>query len=125
MPIVPTGIYDVGHREVHMIGDNVGVCWNLRTVTLTDETDPSGQHTTVTRKVRQEPAYIDFVWLRQYGSTWCEEEGSVGAGGMSPHTALLVAGELQHAVQYLTDLQSAPQSEASSPSDDALAAPTA
>ena len=65
MPIVPTGIYDVGHREVHMMGDNVGVCWHLRTVTLTDETDTTGQHTTVTRKVKQEPAYIDLVWMRQ------------------------------------------------------------
>jgi len=109
-----------------MMGDNVGVCWNLRTVTLTDETDAAGQHTKVTRKVKQEPAYIDFVWVRQdQDGTWYEDEDSIGDGGMAPPMALIVAGELHQAVQYLADLQSAKQSEASRTSDESPTAPTA
>jgi hypothetical protein len=125
MSIVPTQICDVGSREVHMMGDHVAVCWNLRTETLTDETDTAGQHITVTRKVRQEPAYIDFVWLREDDGVWYEDEDNIGNGGMAPPIALIVAGELHQAVQYLADLQSAQQSAASRTPDDSLTAPTA
>jgi len=117
MPVESQGIYDVGHREVHMIGDNVGVCWNLHRVTLPEGSDSTGQAVNVTRKVRQEPGYIDFVWMRQDGDgTWYQDEDTIAGAGLTPIQAVNLAGELHLAAQYLTEHMQARHDAASAQS---------
>ena len=117
MHIQAQGIYDVGHREVHMIGDNVAVCWNLRSVPVTAQPADASPPVTGSHKVRQEPGYIDFVWMRQDGDgTWYQDEDTIAGAGLTPIQAVNLAGELHLAAQYLTERMQARHDAASAQS---------
>jgi len=97
-------IYHLPEKEVHMLGDYVGVAWNtkLKKKTLKGE---DGLTYTAVVPVRDGEPYIDFLWIRGTdedgeGEIW-EDEDSPVDGGLSAEQALQVSRELALAVEYL------------------------
>jgi len=88
-------------REVHMVGENVGVCWNLKRV----EKETSNSITWEFQRIGE--PYIDFVWIRKDATTleYYEDDDNIGRGGMSIRTAKTVAYELLRAVAYIASLE--------------------
>ena len=87
MPETKPKIYFVEGKEVHMVGDYVGVCWNL---------DAENN--------REGDPYINFVWIRENdGKVWEDEDSSI-AGGIDFELAMKLVDELQSALDYATQL---------------------
>ena len=94
-------IYYLDEKEVHMMGDYVGVVWNTRDVT-TKTIDAQGRHITTTEGVRNgSPPYIDFLRIRDADSDPYEDDDSPVSGGLTLKEAAKIAQELLLAVEYL------------------------
>lgn len=88
-------------REVHMVGEYVGVCWPLKLVERSEDGWPVSYHE------RGKRPYIDFVWIRQAektGEYWIDEDSPV-QGGFSVEAAEQIAKELLLAVEYMKGLK--------------------
>ncbi|MDO8673080.1 MAG: hypothetical protein Q7O66_16855 [Dehalococcoidia bacterium] len=97
-------IYHLDEKEVHMVGDYVGVVWN--TTELRKELiGPDGLTYRAKVKARDGKPYIDFVWIRGEGKDAWEDDDSPVAGGFGGKTALQVSKELALAVEYLARVE--------------------
>lgn len=94
-------VVNTGGREIHMMGDYVGVCWNTTEAKITIEKDGKTYH--ATENVRSGEPYIAFAILFQHGDEWYEDEDSSVAGGLSVEAAEAVRDELTLAIQYLRE----------------------
>lgn len=99
---VKVEIYRDTDREVHMVGDNVGVCWRVesRKKTITGE---DGLKYTADEIYRCGDPYINFVWIRKDDEgifLWIDED-SVADCGFGTETAMLLIDELKLAVEYI------------------------
>jgi hypothetical protein len=90
------------HREVHMMGDSVAVCWNTKDKQTTEIKD-GGWTRTINEIIRTSEPYIDFVWMREMDGMWYEDDDSPVAGGLSLRTAKAVRDELSLAIEYLKE----------------------
>ena len=95
-------IYHLQEKEVHMLGDYVGVVWNTvrKKKTLRGE---DGLTYEAYAPDRNGNPYIDFLWIREAepdGEIW-EDEDSPVDGGLSGEEALQGSQELVLAVEYL------------------------
>lgn len=97
----PTIYNKLGEREVHLFGECVGVCWNLRQETRALK-DTDGTIYYAKKHVRGGAPYIDFVTIREWeNGGFSEDEGSPVDGGFPAGWAektLLPA--LQEAIAY-------------------------
>jgi len=106
VPITPIQIITT-HREIHMMGDMVAVCWNLETrekkITI------AGIEYIGLEQTRSGNPYIDFVWIRQDNQTDepYEDEDSPVDGGIDTETAQQLIDELTIAIQYLEQIDNA------------------
>ena len=93
-------IYHLAEREVHMIGESVGVVWNTIRKKKTIKGDDGLTYEAYTA-VRNGDPYIDFVWIRERdGEVW-EDDDSPVDGGLGGEEALKLSQELVLAVEYL------------------------
>ena len=93
-------IYHLDGKEVHMLGDYVGVVWNTTRKKKTIKGE-DGLTYEAYAPVRDGIPYIDFLRIRnKNGEVW-EDEDSPVDGGLSGQEALQVAQELALAIEYL------------------------
>lgn len=97
-------IYILDEKEVHMIGEYVGVVWS---VTKKQKTIKGEDGVTYRAEVpvRDGDPYIDFISIREdnypNGDTETyEDEDSPVQGGLSVSTAAKIAVEIHEAIQY-------------------------
>ena len=100
-------VYDIGYKEIHMVGRYVGVCWNTcwdidDVKKVFASVEDRKQHTTLI-KIRCSPPYIDFPALHQEGNEYREDRDSAVSGGLSLLQAKQLAEELSVAISYLAD----------------------
>ncbi len=95
-----TVVYYLPEKEVHMVGDYVGVVWNTRDVT-TKTVDPQGRRVTTTERVRTGTPYIDFLDIREDDGEPFENDDDPVSGGLTMKQAAKIAQELLLAVEYL------------------------
>ncbi len=88
-------------REIHMIGEDVAVCWNTKEKKLAIEKD--GVIYRATENVRTSEPYIDFVWLIEDQGRWYENDDNIGDGGIFIEQAEQLADDLTKAIQYLEE----------------------
>lgn len=91
------------HRELHMMGEVVAVCWNTKTEIVTrsiEGVEYSGQ-----KRVRVGAPYIDFVALREDHGERYEDDDSPASGGLSAAYARQLAAELLSAADYIESLE--------------------
>jgi hypothetical protein len=94
-------IYFLREKEIHMVGDAVGVCWNIHHTTRTIKGE-DGLTYRAEVPVRDDDPYIDFVTIREEeGDTPWEDEDSPVEGGMDVEYAEEIVQELQWAIAYL------------------------
>ena len=93
-------IYHLGEREIHMLGDYVGVVWNtkLQRKTFWGE---DGLEYVAWLPARDGKPYIDFLWIRELDGEVFDDDDSPVDGGIDAEMALQVSKELQLAVEYL------------------------
>lgn len=93
-------------REVLMMGDYVGVCWNGRYVKKSLPSLPMHRSTIREWQRASSKPYIDFVWLREDpdGDPY-EDEDSPVAGGIDVDVARQTANELIKAAEYIEALE--------------------
>jgi hypothetical protein len=93
------------HRELHMMGDCVAVCWNLRNEIVNRLIN--GVQFSGVKKVRYGNPYIDFVTVdvdSHTGQNYENDDSSV-AGGISPEYAKQIVEELQRAIEYIKTVE--------------------
>lgn len=98
-------VYHLAEREVHMVGDYVGVCWNTKKVRQQKSIIENGvtYHAEVKKVVREGRPYIDFLYLRKdefAGEVYADKDSPV-EGGISAKFARQIAAELLVAADYL------------------------
>lgn len=99
----PITIHHLREREIHMVGDAVGVCWNTKSEKRAIE-GTDGQTYVANVPMRRGDPYIDFVTIRhREGLVW-EDEDSPVDGGMAANYAEGIVQELQAAIAYLRSL---------------------
>jgi hypothetical protein len=100
-------IYHLEEKEVHMLGDYVGVVWNTKRRKKQMKNEEDGLTYEAVVAVRDGAPYIDFPYIREdeHDHTFYEDEDGLIDGGISAQTATQVAGELVTAVEYLTKLK--------------------
>src|SRR3990167_2695925 len=89
-------------KEIHMVGEHVGICWTLRSETRTIKGE-DGKTYRADVYTRGTKPYIYFVWLRGAEESYWEDDDNVGRGGMIAQTAVQVSTELARAAKYLTE----------------------
>jgi len=99
-------VYHLPEKEVHMLGDYVGIVWNTKRTKKTLRGEDGLTYTAVV-PVRDGQPYIDFLLIRgvddtdpQESEAW-EDEDSPVDGGLDAQQALQVSRELALAVEYL------------------------
>lgn len=94
-------IYQLSEKEVHMVGDVVGVVW--RTETKTKQiTGEDGLKYRAEVPVRDGEPYISFFNIREdRDGEFYEHDDSPVDGGISAEYAKKVADELLLAIEYL------------------------
>jgi hypothetical protein len=92
-------------RELHMVGDSVAVCWNLkRSEKKIKGEDGLTYKAEVWERTSIEP-YIDFVRiLKNRDEEFYEDDDSSVAGGISLKGAERIRDELTKAIDYLKSL---------------------
>ncbi len=97
-------IYYLEEREVHMVGDCVGVVWNTKRQKKQSQ-QANGQPFTIIAPERDGEPYIDFVGTMEDDDEGIYEDDETAiTHGMDSETALRVAKELVLAVEYLQSL---------------------
>ena len=94
-------IYILDEKEVHMIGNYVGVVWN---VTKKQKTIKGEDGVTYRAEVpvRDGDPYIDFISIREYDNdTPVEDEDSPVEGGLNTKAAAQIITELYDAISYI------------------------
>lgn len=88
-------------REVHMVGEYVGVCWSTRTTH--DTIMHRGKPVRVPVVSRSGDPYIDFPWVRQgsEGDYYEDDDKSVDPCEFLPEGARQLANELLLAAAYI------------------------
>lgn len=91
-------------KEIHMMGDFVGVVWALRERSyLVNPNDPQNK-SMYTKVERVGKPYISFPVIRDdYDPPFLDEDKSI-AGGLSKEQSAQVARELLMAVEYLEQI---------------------
>ena len=102
-------IYQLSDKEVHMVGDYVGVCWNIRYREYEPQhnelpSTPGGLGITIKLPERTYGPYIDFVWVRENNGEHYEDEDSPVDGGIDKHTGVQIIQELEAAIAYIDSL---------------------
>jgi hypothetical protein len=95
-------IYHLAEKEVHMVGDYVGVVWPTKEQKKAlPGYDGLIYHAPV--NVRSGDPYIDFLTIRKDDrrDEFYEDEDSPADGGLSMDTAKQMAEELLRAVEYI------------------------
>lgn len=104
MPIVPKRVVVCEEQEceAHMMGDYVGVCWNIRMVK--EPIEHQGRKVVVSVPHRSDKCYIDFKRIRESseGEAYFDDDSSV-AGGISGKAAAAISYELQLALSYIKE----------------------
>ena len=103
--MIKVEIYKLSEKEIHMVGDCVGVCWNC----ASKKKKITGEDGLVYEAVvstRQGDPYIKFVILREYTDGFYEDEDSPADGGFGQETAKSFAKELTLACKYIDQLKS-------------------
>ena len=93
-------IYHLPEKEVHMLGDYVGVVWNTTRKKKTIRGE-DGLTYEAYAPVRSGEPYIEFLDIRTDDADVWEDEDSPVDGGLSGEEALQVSQELAFAVEYL------------------------
>lgn len=94
------------HREIHMIGDYVAVCWNTKQEKRTIKGEDG---LTYDAKVNvrchgpYDRPYIDFVTVLETDEGCYEDDDSPVDGGISANAAEQIAQELIEAAAYLRE----------------------
>ena len=98
-------IYFLNEREIHLIGDAVAICWNVR-FQKCEIIGDDGLVYTANRPMRETGTYggpyIDFVSIRTdgEGELYVDDDSPV-AGGLTADYAEKIAQELLEAAAYL------------------------
>ena len=102
--VIKPKIYFVSEREVHMVGNSVGVCWNLEEAEkqLKDENEVVYK---AKINIRSGRPYIDFVDIRKDGDSFYVDEDSSVVGGIDVGFAKEIVEELKLAIEYITTLK--------------------
>ena len=95
--------YILGDKEIHMMGQYVGVCWNLSKATK--QVQVQGETFSRQVKHRTGKAYIDFVSIRETrtGEFYQDDDCPVD-GGLNLQEAIVIKQELEAAIEYLSNL---------------------
>jgi hypothetical protein len=101
-------IYNLTSREVHMMGEYVGVVWHIKSHKEVSQDFLTGTKTTTEKFYKSGKPYIDFLWIRHddLNDEWYEDEDSPVDGGLSTQQAETIAQELLRAVEYIKRLDS-------------------
>ena len=97
--------YQFEGREIHMVGDYVGVVWNTKPQKKTVK-DDSGTVYTAYLQFRYGEPYIDFVSIRHSrdnDEAW-EDEDSPVDGGLGLEKSIRLSEELTLAIEYLSTI---------------------
>ena len=97
--------YQLDGKEVHMVGDYVGVVWNTKQQKKTVK-DDSGTVYTAYVQLRYGEPYIDFISVRHSSDVdevWEDEDIPVD-GGLGLDEAIKVSEELKLAIEYLSTI---------------------
>lgn len=101
-------VYQLSEKEVHMVGDCVGVVWNTRRekriLTLED-----GVKYRAEIPVREGEPYIDFFTIRESDGEFYEDDDSPVQGGLDCKFAEQIAEELRAAIEYFKQVASRAQ----------------
>jgi len=92
-------------QEVVMLGDYVGVCWNVEEVEKRITGEDGLIYKTKVWERKSEP-YIDFIWIREYDDGMYKDEDSPVVGGLNVETSKKIIEELEKAIKYLEEGQS-------------------
>lgn len=96
--------YTIDDREIHMVGEYVGVAWNLRYEKRKIKGE-DGLTYTADVPLRDSGPYIDFFSIRGEEDDWWVDEDSPVEGGIYANMARSVAAELLVAAEYLETWQ--------------------
>jgi len=98
-------IYFVNEKEVHMVGDSVGVCWNL-TEEKKQIKGEDGLTYVAKINIRSGKPYINFVSIVKTGKgNFYEDEDSSVVGGIEVEFAKKIVDELKLAIEYISTLK--------------------
>ena len=92
-------VYHLSEKEVHMVGEVVGVVWNTKTMKKRLIGD-DGLEYKAEVQVREGNPYIDFFNIREDNEEFYEDEDSPVDGGLDASFAEKVAYEILEAVKY-------------------------
>lgn len=95
-------IYKFAEKEIHMVGDSVGVCWNIKTIKK--ELVQDGLTYTARTTVRNGEPYIVFVEIREYDNIFYESEKNPAVGGIDTARATTFSEELLIACKYIQQI---------------------
>ena len=97
--------YQFPEKEVHMVGDYVGVVWNTVQQKKTMK-DASGLVYTAYAPLRHGEPYIDFVSIRHSrdNDEVREDEDSPVDGGLGLEKSIRLSEELTLAIEYLSTI---------------------
>lgn len=99
----PKVYFTTNDREVHMFGDNVGVCWNIE-YKLRHIREEDGLTYEAMAPIRKGDPYIDFVNIEYHNNKVYEMEDSPVEGGLSLKFTEQIYQELEQAIVYLRSL---------------------
>lgn len=93
------------YRELHMVGDSVAVCWNVKRSEKEIKGEDGLTYKAEIWTRKDIDPYIDFVCIRERDNKeFYEDEDSSVAGGISVEHAESIKDELTKAIEYIKSL---------------------
>ncbi len=104
--IQPKAVHIIDDQELHMMGNDVAVVWQLTHTTRQITKVEDGVTWTANKKttIRAIHPTISFVWVRldpNNKEVYLDDDGTSRGGGMTADQAESLAGQLMQAVYYV------------------------